>query len=226
MQSPPPPKHGPSLRCVNYIRTPPHNLASQSWNNFCDCGPPSPQTWTFTPLCQLHTNPPITWPLNPGIIFVIAVPPPPQTWPFTLLCQLHMNPPYNLASQSQNNLHHCSTPLPPQTWPFTPLCQLHMKPPPTTWALNPGIIFVIAVPPPPNMALHSVVSITYKPPPITWPVNPQILNVVINTYTKRFLLIRDLRILKLTDFLETHFFSINASVQVTNQSLNFWIFIE
>ena len=103
---------------------------------------------------------------------------------------------------------------------------------------------------PPNMALHSIVSITYEPPPhnlacqsrnnfhycsppppkhgpslccvhyiqthppihthTTWPLNPHIHNAVINTYTKRFLLIRDLRILKLSDSLETHFFSINA----------------
>ena len=84
-------------------------------------------------------------------------------------------------------------------------------PPPTTWPLNPRIIFIIAAPPPPQTwSFTPLCPLHTTPPPTTWPVNPQIRNAIINTYTKRFLLICDLRIVKLSDSLETHFFSINA----------------
>ena len=113
--------------------------------------PPPPQTWPFTPLCPLHTNPPpTTWPLNPRIIFVIVVPLPANMALHSVVSITYEPPPHNLASQSQNNFHDCGHPLPPQTWPFTLLCPLHTTPPPTTWPLNPGIIFMIVVPPPPK----------------------------------------------------------------------------
>ena len=100
-------------------------------------------------------------------------------------------------------------PPPPKHGPFILLCPVHMSP--HSLACQSRNNFRdCCPPPPPNMALYSIVSSTYEPPAHTWPVNPHNCNTVINTYTKRFLLIHDLRILKLSDSLETHFFSINA----------------
>ena len=117
---------------------------------------------------------------------------------------------------------------------------------PPTWPLNPGISGVIAVPPP-NMALHSIVYSTlirkYPPPPTTWPLNPGISGIIAvappnlaskscNPVISVLYIHKKFPVDPWPQNFEIVWLSGNTFlhhkhlVQVTNQSLHFWIFIE